>query len=118
MKHFFMTMIFATGAITASAQSNDGFKYTDEQFADLQMLRYKVEGFEKLSLKEKTLIYYLQEAALCGRDILWDQNGRYNLRIRKMLETVYTDYAGDRSGDDFKNMTLYLKRLPVLQRNM
>ena len=110
MKHFFMTMIFATGAITASAQSNDGFKYTDEQFADLQMLRYKVEGFEKLSLKEKTLIYYLQEAALCGRDILWDQNGRYNLRIRKMLETVYTDYAGDRSGDDFKNMTLYLKR--------
>lgn len=105
-----MTMIFATGAIAASAQSNDGFKYTDEQFADLQMLRYKVEGFEKLSLKEKTLIYYLQEAALCGRDILWDQNGRYNLRIRKMLETVYTDYAGDRSGDDFKNMTLYLKR--------
>ena len=110
MKHFFMTMIFATSAIAASAQSNDGFKYTDEQFADLQMLRYKVEGFEKLSLKEKTLIYYLQEAALCGRDILWDQNGRYNLRIRKMLETVYTDYAGDRSGDDFKNMTLYLKR--------
>lgn len=105
-----MTMIFATGAIAASAQSNDGFKYTDEQFADLQMLRYKVEGFEKLSLKEKTLIYYLQEAALCGRDILWDQNGRYNLRIRKMLETVYTDYTGDRSGDDFKNMTLYLKR--------
>lgn len=110
MKHFFMTMIFATGAIAASAQSNDGFKYTDEQFADLQMLRYKVEGFEKLSLKEKTLIYYLQEAALCGRDILWDQNGRYNLRIRKILETVYTDYAGDRSCDDFKNMTLYLKR--------
>ena len=105
-----MTMIFATGAIADSAQSNDGFNYTDEQFADLQMLRYKVEGFEKLSLKEKTLIYYLQEAALCGRDILWDQNGRYNLRIRKMLETVYTDYAGDRSGDDFKNMTLYLKR--------
>ena len=105
-----MTMIFATGAIAASAQSNDGFKYTDEQFADLQMLRYKVEGFEKLSLKEKTLIYYLQEAALCGRDILWDQNGRYNLRIRKILETVYTDYAGDRSCDDFKNMTLYLKR--------
>lgn len=105
-----MTMIFATSAIAASAQSNDGFKYTDEQFADLQMLRYKVEGFEKLSLKEKTLIYYLQEAALCGRDILWDQNGRYNLRIRKMLETIYTDYAGDRSGDDFKNMTLYLKR--------
>lgn len=105
-----MTMIFATGAIAASAQSNDGFKYTDEQFADLQMLRYKVEGFEKLSLKEKTLIYYLQEAALCGRDILWDQNGRYNLRIRKMLETVYTDYAGDRSVADFNNMTLYLKR--------
>ena len=70
-------MILATGMAAASAQGGDGFKYTDEQFADLQMLRYKVEGFDKLSLKEKTFIYYLQEAALYGRDILWDQNGRY-----------------------------------------
>ena len=74
------------------------------------MLRYKVEGFDKLSLKEKTFIYYLQEAALYGRDILWDQNGRYNLRIRKMFETVYTDYKGDRNSEDFKNMAVYLKR--------
>ena len=103
-------MILATGMAAASAQGGDGFKYTDEQFADLQMLRYKVEGFDKLSLKEKTFIYYLQEAALYGRDILWDQNGRYNLRIRKMLETVYTDYKGDRNSEDFKNMAVYLKR--------
>jgi len=67
----------------------DTFNYKDEQFADIQMLRYKVEGFDKLTLKEKTFIYYLQEAALWGRDILFDQNGRYNLRIRKMLEAVY-----------------------------
>ena len=110
MKHLFSTMILATGMAAASAQGGDGFKYTDEQFADLQMLRYKVEGFDKLSLKEKTFIYYLQEAALYGRDILWDQNGRYNLRIRKMLETVYTDYKGDRNSEDFKNMAVYLKR--------
>lgn len=110
MKHLFSTMILATGMAAASAQGGDGFKYTDEQFADLQMLRYKVEGFDKLSLNEKTFIYYLQEAALYGRDILWDQNGRYNLRIRKMLETVYTDYKGDRNSEDFKNMAVYLKR--------
>lgn len=65
------------------------FKYTDEKFADIQMLRYRVEGFDQLPLKEKTFIYYLQEAALWGRDILFDQNGRYNLRIRRMLEAVY-----------------------------
>ena len=70
-------------------QAMPAFKYTDEQFADIQMLRYKVEGFEKLSLKEKTYIYYLQEAALHGRDILFDQNGRYNLRIRRVLEALY-----------------------------
>lgn len=75
------------------------------------MLRYKVEGFEKLSLKEKTFIYYLQEAALEGRDILFDQNGRYNLRIRRMLETVYTDWKGDRNSDFFKGLTTYLKRV-------
>ncbi len=75
------------------------------------MLRYKAEGFEQLSLKEKTFIYYLQEAALSGRDILWDQNGRYNLRIRRMLETVYTDYKGDRQSNDFLALTTYLKRV-------
>ena len=98
MKNLIMTMVISTAALASAAQNDSGFKYSDEKFADLQMLRYKVEGFESLPLKEKTLVYYLQQAALCGRDILFDQNCRYNLRIRKMLETVYTDYKGDRSG--------------------
>lgn len=89
----------------------DNFNYADELFADLQMLRYKVNGFEELSLKEKELIYYLSQAALEGRDILFDQNGKYNLTIRKMLETVYTDYQGDKKETNFINMETYLKRV-------
>ena len=75
------------------------------------MLRYRVDGFENLTTAQKTLVYYLSEAALSGRDILWDQNGRYNLRIRKTLETIYTDYPGERECDDFKAFTVYLKRV-------
>ena len=87
------------------------FSYNDEQFADLQMLRYRVDGFESLSLAQKKLIYYLSEAALSGRDILWDQNGKYNLRIRKMLEAVYTLYDGPRDSRDFAAFTTYMKRV-------
>ncbi|MBQ5473248.1 MAG: hypothetical protein IIT65_00780, partial [Lachnospiraceae bacterium] len=87
------------------------FQYTDEKFADLQLLHYKVEGFEKLTLKQKKLIYYLSEAALYGRDILFDQNGKYNLRIRKMLEAIYTLNGIDRKTDDFIAMEIYLKRI-------
>lgn len=87
------------------------FEYSNERFADLQMLRYKVEGFENLSLKQKTFIYYLQEAALYGRDILFDQNGKYNLRIRKMLEDVYMNYQGDKESKNFKALEEYLKRM-------
>lgn len=94
-----------------SATAADNFKYADEQFADIQMLRYNVENFNQLTLRQKTLVYFLSEAALQGRDILFDQNGRYNLRIRRMLETVYTDYKGDRNSADFKAMTVYLKRV-------
>lgn len=93
------------------AVATTGFKYTDESFADIQMLRYKVEGFEKLSLREKTFIYYLQEAALWGRDILFDQNGRYNLRLRRLFEAVYTDYKGDRKGKFYTALATYVKRL-------
>lgn len=87
------------------------FNYCDEKFADLQLLRYRLKGFDALSLRQKTLIYYLSEASLCGRDIITDQNGRYNLRIREALEAVYLNYKGDRSGADFTAMTVYLKRL-------
>ncbi len=95
---------------SAAATAQDNFSYNDERFADIQMLRYQVHGFDKLSLRQKTLVYYLSEAALCGRDILWDQNGRYNLRIRTMLEAVYTDYAGDRTSDEFKAFSTYLRQ--------
>lgn len=95
---------------TNTAQA-DNFDYTVEQFADLQILRYRVPGFENLDLKQKELVYYLTQAALEGRDILFDQNGKYNLTIRRMLETIYTDYAGDRNSQDFANLTTYLKRI-------
>ena len=95
----------------ASSKKEKKFEYNNERFADLQMLRYKVEGFENLTLKQKTFIYYLQEAALYGRDILFDQNGKYNLRIRKMLEDVYVNYQGDRNSQNFKALETYLKRV-------
>ena len=87
------------------------FCYTDERFADLQMLRYRLTGFEQLSLQQKRLIFYLSKAALFGRDITFNQYGRYNLRIRKTLETVYTDLRIDHDTDDFRALELYLKRL-------
>lgn len=94
-----------------SIRTEDDFKYSDERFADIEMLRYKVDGFEALTLRQKIFIYYLQEAALWGRDILFDQNGRYNLEIRKMLERLYVEYDGDRESDDFKAFEVYLKRV-------
>ncbi|MCF0236337.1 MAG: dihydrofolate reductase [Bacteroidaceae bacterium] len=114
MKHKILTMalsLSALGTLQAAEPAADNFRYTDEKFADVQMLRYKVEGFEQLTLQQKTFIYHLSEAALAGRDIFFDQNGRYNLRIRKMLETVYTDYKGDRKSRDFQALATYLKRV-------
>jgi dipeptidyl-peptidase-3 len=87
------------------------FIYQDERFADLQMLRYRLNGFEKLTLKQKTLVYYLSQATLYGRDITFDQFGKYNLRIRKMLEVIYTDMAIPHDTDDFKALEVYLKRI-------
>lgn len=89
----------------------DTFDYTVEQFADLQILRYRVKGFENLSLRQKKLVYYLSEAALEGRDILFDQNGKYNLQIRRLLESVWVNYRGDRSAEEFKSLEIYLKRV-------
>lgn len=87
------------------------FAYAGERFADIQMLRYQVPGFQELSLRQKTLIFYLSQAALLGRDILWDQNGRFNLRIRRILETVYIHYSGDRSSAEFAAFVSYMKRV-------
>ena len=85
--------------------------YTDERFADLQLLRYRLDGFEQLSLSQKKLVYYLSKATLFGRDITFDQFGRYNLRIRKMLEAVYTDLTINHETADFQAMEVYLKRV-------
>lgn len=87
------------------------FTFQDERFADIQLLRYQVPGFKELTLRQKLLIYHLSRAALLGRDILWDQNCAYNLRIRQVLETIYTKYQGNRNTEDFQHFTTYLKRV-------
>lgn len=92
-------------------QQEDTFEYQVEQFADLQILRYRVPGFEKLSLRQKQLIYYLSQAALEGRDILYHQNGKYNLPVCRLLEAVYVAYKGPRDTDEFRAFEVYLKRV-------
>lgn len=87
------------------------FSYSDERFSDIQILRYRLNGFHELTLKQKLLVYYLSEATLCGRDITFDQFGRYNLRIRKLLEAIYLHYQGDRNCKDFLELETYLKRV-------
>ena len=107
-----MTAVAMT-ACTGQADkgSSKAFNYMVDKFADLEILRYQVPGFESLSLKQKQLLYHLSEAALMGRDILFDQNGRYNLAIRRTLEAIYTDYKGDRENPEFKALETYLKRV-------
>ena len=87
------------------------FNYVVDQFADLQVLRYRVAGFDSLTLQQKKLVYYLSEAALQGRDILFDQNGKYNLQIPRLLETLYVHFTGDRTEGPFLALEVYLKRV-------
>ena len=103
----------ACALLCASCQKNQPkeFNYNVDKFYDLEILRYQVPGFEELTLQQKTLAYYLSEAALQGRDILYDQNGRYNLRIRRTLESLYTNYAGSRDSEEFLKLEKYLKRV-------
>lgn len=105
-----LTACSGDGKNASSQTETDPFNYRVEQFADLEILRYQVPGFEELTLQQKTLLYYLSEAALEGRDILFDQNGKYNLTIRRTLEAVYTSYK-DTASADFKAMEVYLKRV-------
>jgi len=91
--------------------SNDDFPYLLEQFADLKILRYQIPGWEDLTLKEQKLVYYLVEAGLSGRDIMWNMNYRHNLKIRNALESIYTNYDGDKTTDDWKAFEVYLKRV-------
>ena len=87
------------------------FEYLAEQFADLKILRYQIPGFDQLSLKQKKYVYYLTQAGLSGRDIMYDQNYRHNLKIRRALEQIYQSYEGDKTSDDWKNFEVYLKRI-------
>ena len=95
--------------LQAHAAENKDFNYHVDRFADIEVLRYEVPGFKDLSLQQKKMLYYLSQAAQMGRDIIWDQNGRYNLKIRKTLENIYTNYKGDRNSKDFKAFEKYLK---------
>ena len=98
-------------ALSACCKQEQTFDYTVDKFYDLEILRYQVPEFDSLSLQQKTLVYHLTEAALHGRDILYDQNGRYNLRIRRALEALYTQYKGDKTSEEFLNFEKYLKRV-------
>lgn len=89
--------------------TDTGFNYIEGRFADIMMLRYRLDNFDRLSLRQKKLVYCLSQAALFGRDITFDQFGKYNLKIRKTLEAVYTSYEGARDSADFKALEEYLK---------
>ncbi len=113
----FIFPAMAALAISSCASKTDqatdaaDFDYTVDRFADVEVLRYKVPDFENLTPQQRILVYYLTEAALTGRDILWDQNGKYNLAIRDLIENVYQNYDGDRDDADFKGLELYLKQI-------
>ena len=96
----------STSVTAFEAQKNEG-----KTFADVQMLNYEINGFDKLNLDQQKLVYYLYEAGLAGRDIIWDQNYRYNLDIRNALENIYTIYDGDKTTTDWNNFEVYLKRV-------
>lgn len=99
------------GVTRADAAEKKDFNYHVDRFADIEVLRYEVPEFDKLTPKQKAYVYYLSQAAQAGRDIIWDQNGKYNLQIRHLLEAIYNNYKGDRSTADFKAFEKYLKQV-------
>lgn len=104
-------MAAAVTTQSAMAKDNSDFNYVVDRFADIEVLRYKVPDFEKLTPRQKALVYYLTEAAIAGRDILWDQNGKYNLPIRQLIENVYTNYSGNKESRQYKALEKYLKQI-------
>ena len=110
-KTLFIVGVCALALASCQTKTEKPFNYTVDKFYDLEILRYQVPGFDELTLQQKTLAYYLSEAALQGRDILFDQNGRYNLRIRRALEALYLNYAGDKQSEEFLLFEKYLKRV-------
>lgn len=112
MKKTLLLLSVALLALTACQKEEaPAFQYNVDKFYDVEVLRYQVPGFDQLSVQQKQLIWYLSEAALQGRDIYYDQNGPYNLRIRRALEALYTNYQGDRNDNDFLKLERYLKRV-------
>ena len=98
-------------AVESAETPLEEFEVVSEQFADIRILRYQVPGFDSLSLQEKELVYYLYEAALCGRDIIYDQKYKHNLAVRKTLENIVNSYNGERNGDEWNNFMVYVKRV-------
>ena len=111
IKYMAAGAIIAAATLSAMAKDNSDFNYVVDNFADIEVLRYKVPDFEKLTPRQKALVYYLTEAALAGRDILWDQNGRYNLPVRQLIENVYTNYSGNKESRQYKALEKYLKQI-------
>jgi len=107
---FFIFSLLSCTNLSESENENK-FSYFSEQFADLKILRYQIPGFDELSFDQKKLVYYLSQAGLAGRDIMYDQNYRHNLKIRKALENIYSNYNGDKSSDEWKKFEIYLKRI-------
>lgn len=112
MNKIIPTLIIGTVAgLQANAYVDKNFNYHVDRFADIEVLRYEVPEFDRLTPDQRKMLYYLTQAAQMGRDIIWDQNGRYNLQIRQLLERIYQDYAGDRNNDEFKAFEKYLKQV-------
>ena len=109
--YFLLICLFISCNNNNTSNPQNEFKYLTEQFADLKMIRYKVPGFDQLELKQKKLIYFLSQASLSGRDIIFDQNYRHNLRVRRTLETIVANYPGDRNTEDFQAFMEYTKRV-------
>ena len=111
MKYFASLMIASSIAMTANAVVDKNFDYHVDRFADIEVLRYEVPEFDRLTPQQRVMIYYLSQAAQTGRDIIWDQNGKYNLQIRKLLENIYTNYKGDKDSKEYKAFEKYLKQV-------
>ena len=112
-KKILIIILFITGSYSCSSPDikKVKFNFFAEKFADIQVLRYQIPGFDELSLNQKKLVYYLTEAGLAGRDIMYDQNYRHNLSIRRALENIYTNFNGDKNSENWKNFEIYLKRI-------
>lgn len=111
MKYFASFMIASSIAFSASGVVDKNFDYHVDRFADIEVLRYEVPEWDRLTPKQRLMVYYLSQAAQAGRDIIWDQNGKYNLQIRKLLENIYSGFTGDKNSKDYKAFEKYIKQV-------